>query len=682
MPEGATVDVTVRLQALGGTWETCGADRAIKVDPETLTYSHNEWGAMKASFSLHRSPIAIWPDISAFSPVEIEVGGVLVWEGRTDDTPLKSGAEQIINVQCNGYQYHLDDDVYQRMYVHSKLSDWTDVRSSLAADLSHYVQSGTVSSGKGLTLGWPAKVVLVNNTGVAAGLDMGVGQSAKRIVLVFKWNNLTTNAGQVFEIHASDVGIGAAGSDTVYATNPGTGAHEQAVAVTLATARRYLWIEAVSSAGGNITPEGELNLRLTSIAVFADTAYESGNTSVLHASTVVEDALERATMLLSNDYSQIAATSFAIPDFAMSKMSTPREAIEAANAYHNWISKLESGKRVAFRGRPTDATLEIGAWSGASLEDASANSGAEIYNRAVVEATAADGSPLVVERVAAQQPGVLFLASSSPAPENPSFTVDTASWAASGGAFARVTGAGEYHSAPGAGKWTPNASGQTLTEQFAGTFKAGLTYALTVYLKSSSSALLVVAFGVAGDQTSGYAHTTEVYEPQTIFWTPATTHTGVTLTVQGINGLSLFVDDLSLAAAEPTLVDRRGFRRTKVIQMSSAITPTEGNQLADIFLQAHTTTPFKGSAAVSPGGVRRVLGGQPVHPSQLGLHTTERLRLSHLVDPDTGGVGRDGVIAEVTYTHKDQKAAIVLDDKRGNFDALLARLAVVQSVGS
>ena len=142
------------------------------------------------------------------------------------------------------------------------------------------------------------------------------------------------------------------------------------------------------------------------------------------------------------------------------------------------------------------------------------------------------------------------------------------------------------------------------------------------------------------------------------------------------------LDDLVITTAKPTLVDRRGFRRTKVIQMSSAITATEGNQLADIFLQAHMTTPFKGAVTAHPAAVRRVLGGQPVHPSQLLLHTQELLRLSHLTDPDTGGVGRDGTIAEVAYTHKDQKAQVTLDDKRGNFDALLARLAVVQSVGS
>src|ERR1035437_482485 len=150
-----TVDATVRLQALDGTWETCGADRAIGVDPESVGCTHNEWGPDKASFQLHRSPIAIWPDLGSFAPVEIEIGGVLVWEGRTGETPLKEGAEQVINVQCEGWQYQTDDDVYQPLYVHSKLTDWKDCRSFLGEDLTAFTTAGVVSASTGaLTIGW------------------------------------------------------------------------------------------------------------------------------------------------------------------------------------------------------------------------------------------------------------------------------------------------------------------------------------------------------------------------------------------------------------------------------------------------------------------------------------------------------------------------------------------------
>jgi 6-phosphogluconolactonase (cycloisomerase 2 family) len=676
IPTAATADVTVRLQALDGTWETCGADRAVKVLPETLSMSANEWGPDKASFDLRRSPFALWPDIGAFSPVEIEVGGVLVWEGRTGETPIRAGAEQVINVQCQGWQYHLDDDVYQRAYVHSRLTDWKDVRSSLGANLAAYTSAPQVQTAQGmLSLTWPQGQAA--NGSAAVMLDLGAASTAARVVLTWVLSAGAANRAVYLGWGATPNGPDAV--QLIYANVPESSG---TFAFTLPTASSYIYLQHDSNSH---TPAADETFKVAAVSVFASTAYESGNASVLHADTVVKDALARATILLAEDRSQIAATSFAIPDFTLSKASTPRETIEAANAYHNYITKLLAGKRVSFQPRPFDAVIEIGAWSGADIEDASANNGAEIYNRALVEAAGPDGSTLVVERNAGQQAGVLFLATSSPSPDNPSFAVDTASWTASGaGTITRNTNAANYHSAPACGVWEPGVSASTLSETFTGTFFAGVAYSVTFWAKSAASSKLFDAtFGVAADHATAAVDVLAAYQSFTITWTPTKTVTGATLTLLNRGGfIGMFVDDLTLAVAKPTLADRRGFRRTKVIQMSSAITAAEGNQLADIFLQGHMTTPFKGSAAVSPGGVRTVLGGQPVHPSLLLQRTQQLLRLAHLIDPDTGGVGRDGTIAEVSYTHRDQKASVTLDDKRGNFDALLARLAVVQTVGS
>ena len=682
MSEGQTVDATIRLQALDGTWETCGADRAIGVDPESLTYSHNEWGPDKANFNLHRSPIAIWPDIGAFTPVEIEVGGVIVWEGRTNETPLRLGSEQVINVQCQGWQYQLDDDVYQRAYVHSKLTDWKDCRSFLGENLAALTTAGTVTSQQGaIVIGWANGSVIPANGQVGVKLDLGPQNSAAAIGIEVKGVTGAANSGGYLYVEAhSDQTAGS--ENRPWALVPlatiGTNADVYEGNFPAAGARYItvsLWVPS------EVTLNGDVTLQVRSATVVTDTSFIAGGTTIatLRAFQVVLDALERATLLLSPDYSQIESTAFYIPDFTLSKASTPREAIEAANAYHNWIAKLLTGRRFQFRERPTDPLLEIGAWSGADLEDTSANAGAEIYNRALIEATGADGSPLDVERAASQQPGVMPVAISSPSPDNPSFTTNAASWSALTGSITRDTG--NYHSEPAGGRWNTG-TGDALTETFSGTFQKGAIYALTFWLHSGP--VLTATFGVAADNVSA-RNTEGVWAPLTLVWTPLATCTGVTLVLKAVSGSSgyvLYVDDLTLTVTAPTLVDRRGFRRTKVIQMSSAITPVEGNQLADIFLQAHMTTPFKGSATVTPGGVRTVLGGQPVHPSQLGLHTQELLRLSHLTDPDTGGIGRDGTIAECTYTHKDQKAAVVLDNKRANFDALLSRLAVVQSVGS
>jgi hypothetical protein len=679
-----TTDATVRLQALDGTWEVCGADRAIGVDPESVVLTANGWGPDKASFDLKRSPISIWPDLGSYSPVEVEIGGVVVWTGRTGETPIKGGAEQVINVQCEGKQYHLDDDTYERVYAHAKLTDWKDVRSFLSSNLAGYPQSGSVASGTGLTIGWPANTLLINVTAVGVGLDLGPAQSAKRIIITYDWVNLTTNANQKLRILASDIGVGDQGGEVVYETNPGTGTHaSQIAAVTLTTAQRFVWIDSISLAGTNFTTEGELSVRLRQILVFSDTAFEAANASILTATTVVLDALKLATILLSDDHSQIQSTSFPIPDLALEKQTSPRAVIEAVNAYHNWITKLDLADRLVFAPRPTAPLLEVGAWAGGDMEDSSANSGEEIYNRAIVEATAADGSRIVAARTAGQIPGAALEALSSPTADNASFATNTASWLSLRGSITRDTTV--FRSSPASGRWGAPPTDK-LTETFTGTFKGGTSYVLAIWMLSKGGGGGTVLFGTLADCAESHFELppSEEFVPVLIGWTPKEDTSGVTLRMlqNSIGTSQYWIDDLQLSESAPTLVDRRGFRRTKVIDVSSAITAAEGNQIADTFLEGHLTTPFKGSIKVSPGGVRTVHGGQQVHPSLLIARSQELVRLSQLIDPDTGGIGRDGTIAGVTYTHADETAQVELDDQRGNFDALLQRLQVVQGVGS
>lgn len=690
-PQGLGVDALVRLQALDGTWETCGADRAIQVVPESIEPTWDESGPKTASFQLKRSAIALWPDLSAFTPVEIEIGGVVVWDGRVEDTPGRTGTEQVINVQCAGWQTQLDDDVYRRPYVHSKLTDWKDMRSMLESDLTIWTSAFQVQTGAGLiSLSVPNGSVVVGGsaTGVGVVLDMGPGQTAEAISV-----NLTgCSVGGNYKLfcRCSDTIPGLIGGSSEYSEafasfDPGAVTTET-VTGTFAKPARYVTIF-FDRATATATETTDITVRLNAITVFGSTAFESAGVSTLTGDKIITDALATATLLLSGDLSQIHAPETAFSDFVLAQLSTPREAIEAANSLYNWITKLLIGRRFMFAPRPSYPLLELGAWSGSETEDASANQGAEIYNRAVVEGQSGSGEPVVVEAYAGQQPGVKTHSPMSPAAGNPSFATNTATWTTVGGTFTRDTSGADYHSAPACGKWEAS-KGERLLEAFTGVFHAGEQYLLTFWFKCVSG-IIEARFGAGveaafseSDYTQHSFFSTGEWEQVTIAWTPSKKSEAAELYLNFRDGHTAYIDDLSIAVAEPTLADRRGFRRTKVIQPSSAITMAEGEQLADIFLQSHLSTPFKGSATATPGGVRKVIGGQPVHPSQLGLHTQELIRLSDRIDPDTGGMGRDATIAEVSYTHADQKANVVLDDKRGNFDALLARLAVVQSVGS
>jgi hypothetical protein len=320
----------------------------------------------------------------------------------------------------------------------------------------------------------------------------------------------------------------------------------------------------------------------------------------------------------------------------------------------------------------------------------SANSGQEIYNRVIVEGTGADGEKMSVERTAGQQAGVALNVLSAPAAGNPSFAVDTSTWTPSAGTtLTRDTTT--FDTSPASGRWDRGAgnlaAGDTLTESFRGTFVAGTTYVLTVRRRTAASFMLVTFdFGdlASGDFTRVMALVLAAFATATLSWTPVASSTGVTLraSVWGSSFDKLHIDSLALAAATPTLVDRRGFRRTHVLPVQAALTTELGQQIGDVWLAAHKTTPLRGTVKVTgDSAVRHILTGQSIPPSQLLLRTGDMLRLSHRVDPDTGGQGRDGRIAEVTWRPADDAADVALDNARTSVDALLERLAVVVGQG-
>lgn len=323
----------------------------------------------------------------------------------------------------------------------------------------------------------------------------------------------------------------------------------------------------------------------------------------------------------------------------------------------------------------------------------SANSGDDIYNGVVVEGTAADGGKVSIRRTQAQQAGVALETLSTPAANNPSFAVDTSTWAPSSGtAITRDTTT--FDSTPAAGRWDRGGGslsiGDTLTETFTGTFLQGVTYVLTVRLRCSAGAIgLALKFGdgTANDLgTSSFLQVASGFSSRTLSWTPsrATASVSLQLAVATISAGTVFlhVDSLAVSAARPTLVDRRGFRRTQILPVQSSLDSALGNQIGDTWLAAHKTTPLKGSVQVTGDkSCREITTGASIPPERLLTMTGELLRLSHRVDPDTGGQGRDGRIAEVTYTPALDQATVAIDSTRTNVQALLARLAIVVGQG-
>jgi hypothetical protein len=658
-------------------WEAVGGDRLRRVAVENEQHSHNQWGPDKASFDLRRDPEEIFPDLRGGTPVKIEVGGELAWGGRITETPIVDDQDRVINVQCEGWQYHLDDDVLQRSWVHAKMSDWVDYRSLLQADLTTYRAAANVTTDKGLvTLSWPTGSTLTATDRVGVMLDLGQAD-AKRVVFTWDCSN-NFGAGSTCQIFGSDdpsfTTVEAGGSFLM------TGAASGTTPTTFTTSRRYLLIRVIGAAA---TLAADVWVRLKSILVFRDTAYESGNASILTADTPVKDVLAFCP-LLSTDTSQIQAGSFQIPDFAPDGYKTPREIIDAANAFENRITMVDEQARLVFKARPTSPVIARGSRSGGGSKDDSSNSLADIYNRVIVEGTGPDGAQLNVERTAAQQPGAMLFGITSPAPDNSGFETNTTSWTP-GGTGTIVRDTTSHDTGVASGKFTPDAANPILTETFTGTFKKGVAYRLALALASppDPNATARLDFGLLGtDQVSlstpiygGAAYSTFV-----LTWRPSADRTGVTLRIRTVSISN--VDSLDLRRAVPTLPDRIGYSKAYILQTDAAISTAVGQKWGDLFLANHKTTPFKGSASLT--GQRACWDartGAGIHPAHVGRRVNQLMRFEDRIDPDTGGRCRNGQVATVSYVHADSAAEVAIDDTRANFEALLARYAVVMGAG-
>lgn len=684
-----TTDVVIRLATLEGKFEVCGVDRlrGIVPDPDSILYDHDQWGPRSCGFILRRDPRADHPDLSAFTPCKIEVGGVPVWSGRVRETPSRDGDDRQITVQGEGWQYHLDDDTFQRAYVHTRLSEYRDSRTFPTQQLSNFTTVGTVASDDGMvTVGWPNGSIIPASASVGVTLDLGIACAGRRIVVRWEHSNNDSNATFYLRGHAVEnvhqVGYSDAATITLTGGAAGTSAG------TFAADKRYIHLFLYHATGG--TNAADKWFKIIEVKVFASTAYETANISILQADDVVRDARDQATMLLSpsNDLIPTNDSIFNIPDFVLDGDHTSREVIQAVNAYEDNECAVDVEKRLVFRNKASRPVLEVGEWAGAEFSDASMNSGQDIYNHVVVQGQGPDGAPMRIERYTADLAGTAVIPLTSPSNSNSSFATNTTGWGHNVGAFTRTTTPGEFDSSPaGAYADVAAAGGYYIQSPFyTGTFEAGRTYKLTVWLSLGSDITgVTLKFGQDTDVATKELQwvSLPLTTTHSITWTPTGDRTAVALRVEFYTdqpaSQAIFIDSLNLfEARNATLVDRRGFRRTKILPVRSALTAGMANQIGDTFLRGHQVTPFKGDLTVTgQGGVRRGLGGQAVHPAHLGLEVNQLIRFSDRVNPDTGGWGRSGRIVAVSYKHADQQASVSLDSTSGNLEALLARLDVV-----
>lgn len=679
----------IHAQALDGTWERIGTGRSAGITPQDVNLTANEWGSDTASFVLRRDPGAVYPDLLAFTPIFVTIGGVKKWAGRIEETPTRDGSEQQISVQARGWQYHLDDDLYVPGFVHTRLSDWKDWRSHIDANLARFTTACQIEVGDGLiSLTFPQGVA--TNNGGMVYLDAGEGKTFERVIAQWEISAGTNNRAVYFISADTPTDFnGTSGGTLIHSsTSAGSGTFRK----TLATPRRYIGFLHDANAH---SPSADEVFKLTSIKAFADADYESGDESVVTADVMFKDALERGTYSFSSDVSGVEAQTFAVPDYAPNDYVTPRTVAEVAKELEDAVVMIDVDRRAILKDKPQRPKFRVGRWSGSEFNDASAGSAGGIYNRALVGGTGPDGQPLVVQRLAAHQLDAQRIAQATPAVDNPSFDVDISDWSATGGlSLSRLTSG--YDSAPAMMRclFTALTTTGVCEGTITGDFRRGSTYLVSLRFQTSvsvSSATLFwrMKFGVEND--FGYQlipYDNASWTTLELVWSPQadTSSAKLTLDFNKTTGSAaiaheFYIDSISpVHVVVPTLADRRAFVRTVEHNVSSGLIEELGTQIGDVFMANHMTTPFKGDLEIEPGGVRELIGGRDVHPSDLLLNTSEQILFSHMVDPDSGAVGRSGRIVSVSYDDNEEKGRVAIDNESKRLDALLARMKM--AVGS
>lgn len=387
----------VRATPLNGPQVALGTDTRRGVYVEDFQCSADQWGPLDASFTLKRSPRTTWPDIGFWAPIEAELENQLLWSGRVLSTPGSESDTNQITVNCQGWQGHLDDRPFTQMYVHSALTDFADVRGLPDALLgqgsgAHPASCQVNAATDGITLMFPANVPIGQFEGCSAQLDLGPFSNAKRISIDVQTSNNDGNVSLFCFVGNSDQ------PQQGTFTNPITQTINVASATLAGTAtpQRYVSFR-LQRQGVGYTPGVDIWAKVTRCQIFTDTAFESGNASILKASDIVKDCLLRL-VLLDPSTLLIATPSFSIPTFNMANQ-TPRDAITASNSFQNWQARVTADRKLEYRAMPASPIVALSDQS--SFDDLSAGSGDVIYSEVYYQGTGPDGAPVSVWRTAA-----------------------------------------------------------------------------------------------------------------------------------------------------------------------------------------------------------------------------------------------------------------------------------------
>lgn len=398
------VDHVVRVRRPDGGWVTLGTEEARGVVPEGLSLSADLHGPSSCGFTLRRPADVIWSELQAANQVQVDVDGVPVWGGRINQTPAAGkGVGEQISVSAQGWVAHLGDDQVTIGWVTRNLGGFTDTRALAGVDLTRYTAAGAAGTGQQVSLSWPPGATVKANDVVGVTLDFGPGRGHNFASVQF--DRPGSNSDTQLYVRGSNTrwGVGVIPSyqdlvsgvtlNTYAATGNSVGG-----VYTGTPGYRYLHVFLLHPAGGT-WGTAVAQIVITGLTAGTRPRDVASGQSALIASNVVTDALDAgAAPLIDSADRQITPTSFVIPEFWPDGHRTPREIIEAVNAFHDYLWGVDALRRPYFRPRPTDPLFEVGSFSGGQFDDTSLGNLDRIYNRVIVEYAGPDGVSAIASR--------------------------------------------------------------------------------------------------------------------------------------------------------------------------------------------------------------------------------------------------------------------------------------------
>jgi hypothetical protein len=691
--------LSVELQPRDGGFVKLGTqtDGGAGILPGSIEYGAdlNEYGCLDASFRLKLNPK--WPRniIELFTPVVITDGSEHVWSGRIIAAPTTYADDAEVMVQCQGWGQHLKDDCTDREWIVSDLGRWQPYTAFTSVDLTNrHSLAAQVNATDGILAFTVARNSYIYGSkafGMAV-LDLGPNNVARALSLTYTSSNNTGAAGALFASTSASPDWPARLSDAISLHALGAGT---TLSGSFATPGRYVLIFAYWNAG-DATFTSEWWLKFSDIQVFTDASDMSGNTSILKASTVISETLDAVAPLISSDRSKITTTTTSIPNFPGSPgYRYGNELIDAANAIHGYIARLSPDPVPVFEfaPQPTDYTFVVGAGE-YQLAEPAAQDGRGVYSRVISEYTDAAGVRGAESSILADS--AIFRASEIQH-ANPNFATDTTGWAAIGNftatapSIARTTAT--YNSSPASVALTTGDGNTNIYDDgignsstsFSDAFTAGKKYRMNVALKADASRTITVELRHGG--SSGLLFHTETVTATTSwqtfavdfvmpeippdangkiaakFYLPTGIATGTT---------ALWLDDFYIDEPQSSIVERRGFTRTALRPMDARTTAATADALAQLELDNSQYPPFKGTVSIT--GRIRTKGGMTWPVSMIPCRVGDALLIEDLVDPNTGALGRSGIIQRAKYIERENRVELEIDSAQRFIAQLRTRL--------